>query len=137
MSTENMSYTEAQTSVVACYLVPALYFHISLAGLAACSINFHYPPCQQTDSACLPSLVITGFRGQVIRSWLHCHPVRLLRPQGAYSLKEVLQLHSVILYFSWFRLPSLEQNFSCMHGKDFIWVLLRFNRFLSPYHNQD
>lgn len=137
MSRENMSCTEAQTSVVACYLVPALYFHISLAGLAACSINFHYAPCQQTDSACLPSLVITGFRGQVIRSWLHCHPVRLLRPQGAYSLKEVSQLQSVILYLSWLRLSSLEHNFSFTHRTDFIWVVLRVNWLLSQYHSQD
>lgn len=63
----------------------SLYFHISLAGLAACSITFNYPACQWTDNACLLALVITGFRGQVIRSWLHCHPVTLLSPQEAYG----------------------------------------------------
>lgn len=82
-----MACFEAQTSVVLCCLAADL-FHISLAGLAACSITFNYPPCQQTDIACLLALVITGFRGQVIRSWLHCHPVRLLRLQEAYGMEE-------------------------------------------------
>lgn len=68
---------------------PPLCFHISLVGPAACSITFNYPPRQRTDNGCLLALVITGFRGQVIRSWLHCHPVTLLRPQEAYGRKEV------------------------------------------------
>lgn len=68
---------------------PPLCFHISLVGPAACSITFNYPPRQRTDNGCLLALVITGFRGQVIRSWLYCHPVTLLRPQEAYGRKEV------------------------------------------------
>lgn len=78
-----------------CCLIPALCFHISLAGRAACTISFNYPPCQRTGRACLLALVITGFRGQVIRSWLHCHPVRLLRPRGANGMKELYHLQSV------------------------------------------
>lgn len=88
--------TVKQTSLVP--LVPhpcALGFHISLAGQAACSITFNYPPCQQTDSTCLLPLVIGGFRGQVIRSWLHCHPTNLPRPQGAYAVKELANFQSV------------------------------------------
>lgn len=108
-----MACAGVQAYLVPCCLVPALCFHISLAGLAACSITFNYPPCQQTDSACLLALVITGFRVQVIRSWLHCHPVRLLRPQRAYGMKEVSHLQSVISYqASWIQ-SSLKQM--CFH----------------------
>lgn len=73
-----MSYFEGHPSVEVCSPVSALGFHISLA---ACSITFNYPPCQPTDSVCLLALVITGFREQVIRSWLHRHPGSLLTPQ--------------------------------------------------------
>lgn len=104
-----MSCSVVQASLVPRCLVPALCFHISLTGLAACSITFNYPPCQRTDSGCLLALVITGFRGQVIRSWLHCHSVRLLRPQGAYGMKEFAHLQSVICYQAQIYQSSLEQ----------------------------
>ncbi len=122
MNQQKISWSGVQASLVPCCLVPALCFHISLAGLAACSITFNYPPCQQTDSACLLALVITGFRGQVIRSWLHCHPVRLLRPQGAYGMKEVSHLQSVISYSTRLRYPEY-----CLVWSRYTFILLQYS----------